>query len=186
MNIKPCIWPQCRSTNVSIIENKGLNFYYGFCFDCEAHGPSAQTPEQAAEAWNNRPGVAMSNETAPLSAVGIQPVVSLLPCPFCGSQPVSGWVGGDDDCGYWAVECPHCNGGTDRLFVGAHADLQTAAERTWNNRPEFKWGTFMELTESEETMGEARNLMEEKDGFLYLDLIEFGFNAARETKEQGE
>ena len=55
MNLKPCIWPQCRSTNVSIIENKGHNLYYGFCFDCEAHGPSAQTPEQAAEAWDNRP-----------------------------------------------------------------------------------------------------------------------------------
>ncbi|UAB76999.1 hypothetical protein INR77_09080 [Erythrobacter sp. SCSIO 43205] len=55
-------------------------------------------------------------------------MVKLKPCPFCGEQPQSYWVGdtslaGDD--GYWAIE--HCH-------VGVHLDTEEEATAAWNTR----------------------------------------------------
>jgi len=52
----------------------------------------------------------------------------LLPCPFCGKRPRSGWNGADgphDDCGYWSIEC--CG-----AFV--HEDDEETARKLWNKR----------------------------------------------------
>lgn len=63
----------------------------------------------------------------------------LLPCPFCGTPPISRWVGvsvpGMEDCGYHAVECPKCVGSGGVPFCGVHADLREDAEKQWNRRP---------------------------------------------------
>lgn len=62
----------------------------------------------------------------------------LMGCPFCGVQPLSHRVSisapGMEDCSYWSVECPNCNGSDGRAFVGANAGLRSVAESVWNGR----------------------------------------------------
>jgi len=59
---------------------------------------------------------------------------AMVPCPFCGEQPTSRFVG-DDDGGYWAVECHHKNNFADpSVFIGVHGDDQQPAEEAWNKR----------------------------------------------------
>lgn len=62
---------------------------------------------------------------------------NLKSCPFCGCWPTAGYVG-DADGGYWAIECPKCNGTTnaDGRFVGVHSDSREAARAAWNKRPD--------------------------------------------------
>jgi len=58
----------------------------------------------------------------------------LLPCPFCGAQPNSGWCGSDDN-HYWAIECPNCIGSLDVLvFIGSHGQDESDAIAAWNTR----------------------------------------------------
>ncbi|MBS1903491.1 MAG: hypothetical protein JSS75_07305 [Bacteroidetes bacterium] len=88
-------------------------------------------------------GCSACNEARTQEAVWQKPEIPTLAelreCPFCNSKPHSRWVGnnvpGMEDCGYWAVECPRCNGGRDVPFVGVHCDEQEDAERIWNTRP---------------------------------------------------
>ena len=58
----------------------------------------------------------------------------LKPCPFCGDAPDSLFVGNDDG-GYWSIQCRTCNGaGEAGRFAGVHADSQQLAEAAWNHR----------------------------------------------------
>jgi len=52
---------------------------------------------------------------------------TLLPCPFCGKQPVSEWysAGESDDCGYWGIDC--CG-------AFAYEDDEETAVKLWNTR----------------------------------------------------
>lgn len=61
----------------------------------------------------------------------------LKPCPFCGSTPKFGYHG-DDDGGYYYVECRSCSRPADleaERFIGAHADNHAEAITAWNRRP---------------------------------------------------
>jgi Lar family restriction alleviation protein len=68
----------------------------------------------------------MSSETAPLSAVRVEPVVSLRPCPFCGGSArlISDGGSGIGSC----VACNKCHISTDDL------DDDAAAAKLWNTR----------------------------------------------------
>lgn len=69
-------------------------------------------------------------------AIDLLRPAGLKPCPFNRTHMVrSQWVGerGEDEGGYWAVECRDCNGANGR-FVGVHEDDQATAERRWNER----------------------------------------------------
>jgi phage/plasmid primase-like uncharacterized protein len=55
-------------------------------------------------------------------------------CPFCGLEPRHGYKG-DDDGGYWFIECPQCSGGDGHPFCGVHADSGEQARAIWNRRP---------------------------------------------------
>lgn len=61
---------------------------------------------------------------------------ALKPCPFCGGQPTSRFIG-DDDGGYWSVECDHDHKSTwdsPTVFIGVHGDDQASSEAAWNKR----------------------------------------------------
>ncbi|RWN11777.1 hypothetical protein [Mesorhizobium sp.] len=77
----------------------------------------------------------------------------LQACPFCGKLPKSKFFG-DEDGGYWAVECYHQDS-SHTTFCGVHGDDQATAEAAWNNRllvkvgcqfrfmqPDKKWGDW--------------------------------------------
>lgn len=62
----------------------------------------------------------------------------LLPCPFCGEQPISLWQGESTESetfGYWTVECrsKKC-GNVGDIFCGVHGNDQAHAEGRWNSR----------------------------------------------------
>lgn len=84
----------------------------------------------------NKPAESTNTEATP--QVGGSAGAALLACPFCGAVPVSEDISGDtpgmEDCGYWAVECPNCNGSNGKPFVGVHHEYQKIAERIWNGR----------------------------------------------------
>jgi hypothetical protein len=51
--------------------------------------------------------------------------MKLLPCPFCGSQPVSSTTGGSDErCGYNYTATVRCSQCTARLSLGSNYDKQ--------------------------------------------------------------
>lgn len=56
---------------------------------------------------------------------------ALKPCPFCGEPPLSRWFG-DEDGGYWSVEC--VNKSARWHFAGSHGDDQATTEADWNAR----------------------------------------------------
>lgn len=58
---------------------------------------------------------------------------ALRACPFCGARPVSGHAG-DDDGGYFHVDCPDCRGGDGQPFAGVHGDSIEACRAAWNRR----------------------------------------------------
>ena len=57
----------------------------------------------------------------------------LLPCPLCADRPVGPTFVGDDDGGYFYVECPN-NGTGDGHFCGVHGDSAEQAVSVWNTR----------------------------------------------------
>lgn len=61
--------------------------------------------------------------------------IAILPCPFCGEPPASAFVG-DDDGGYWAIECAKCMKTGGGRFIGCHCDDETSAVAAWNTRTE--------------------------------------------------
>lgn len=56
-------------------------------------------------------------------------VNELKPCPLCGKQPNSRWysasICGEDDSGYWGIDC---------CYVHVHADEESYALTSWNTR----------------------------------------------------
>lgn len=60
---------------------------------------------------------------------------NLKECPFCGCWPHVGYVG-DEDGGYWEVQCPTCTGSTSIYgrFAGVHSDDKDQAIKAWNKR----------------------------------------------------
>lgn len=41
-----------ETSSLWTIRNEGENSYQVYCHDCEAHGPSAETEEEAIRLWN--------------------------------------------------------------------------------------------------------------------------------------
>lgn len=58
---------------------------------------------------------------------------NLLPCPFCGADPVTAEQRNEDG-GYSAIECGTCYGTENVPFVGVHADSPERARAAWNTR----------------------------------------------------
>ena len=55
----------------------------------------------------------------------------LKPCPFCGSKPKIGSLGGDKE--NWAIWCESCR--MSYAETGLTGDTKTAIIKTWNRRP---------------------------------------------------
>lgn len=68
----------------------------------------------------------MTTETAPLKAVHVDAVVSLLPCPFCGGA--AELDPSDDSERHWFVWCTTCGCGTDTSVDPAESVQE------WNRR----------------------------------------------------
>ncbi|MEA3033523.1 MAG: Restriction alleviation protein Lar, partial [Sphingomonadales bacterium] len=56
---------------------------------------------------------------------------ALEPCPFCGKAPRGPDFQGDEDGGYWFVECPDSG---QLHFAGVHGDSEEETVREWNTR----------------------------------------------------
>lgn len=55
--------------------------------------------------------------------------VALLPCPFCGGEPVVPWTRIDAETTWWSVECLSCG-----CQLGCRGSAEQAIEH-WNTRP---------------------------------------------------
>ena len=55
--LKPCFY--CGEADALGIETDRSiygRYYFGFCNECESHGPACDTEDDAAIAWNTRKG----------------------------------------------------------------------------------------------------------------------------------
>ncbi|MCP4700570.1 MAG: restriction alleviation protein, Lar family [Gammaproteobacteria bacterium] len=102
--------------------SEGKLFYWLYCELCKMSGPEGDSVKKAEKFWKKR-AIIQSEKT--------QSIMTLLPCPFCGSKSdleikrdegvyENGII-------YWAY-CGSCK------TTGPEGGTKKAARRAWNNR----------------------------------------------------
>lgn len=140
VTIQPC--PFCGECRPMLIdkdrqagdltgESGDLGWFEIECPQCGANQGMKQSIEKACQRWNNRDEIDISQKEIDWIsrwAIDIPCNITILPCPYCGFDPVLlDFKRGSRH--HYRVECPACC--ANRM---ASEDIVKACE-TWNQRP---------------------------------------------------